>query len=181
VQVVEENPPQGVEAIEWLLLSTCAVNSAEQAVERVQWYGCRWGIEVWHKVLKSGCHIEQRQLESAEALQRALPLYNVIAWRILYATMLSRALPDISCTALLQEEEWQALFCAIHLSPTPPPTAPPLRQAVHWIARLGGFLERKGDGEPGVSMLWKGFQQLADLTIMYRIMRPNPPKRKKCG
>src|SRR5436309_5993841 len=181
VSVVEAHPPTGGEPLEWLLLTTGAVPTVETAVERVEWYGVRFGIEVWHKVLKSGCRIEARQLESADRLQRCLPLYSVLACRILYATLLSRTLPEVPCTVLLALEEWQALYCAIHHTPTPPPTPPTLRQAVRWIARLGGFLERRGDGEPGVTVLWKGFQHLADLTTMYCIMRPPSPKSRKCG
>jgi hypothetical protein len=178
---VEEHPPTGVEPLEWLLLTTTAVPTVERAVERVEWYGVRFGIEVWHKVLKSGCRIEARQLETGERLQRCLPLYSVLAWRSLCATLLSRALPELPCTVLLALEEWQALYCAIHHTPTPPPMPPSLRQAVRWIARLGGFLARRGDGEPGVTVLWKGFQHLADLTTMYCIMRPPSPKSRKCG
>jgi len=85
VSVVEEHPPAGVEPLEWLLLTTWAVPTGAAAMERVEWDGGRFGIEVWHKVLKSGCRIEARQLETAERLQRCLPLYSVIAWRILYA------------------------------------------------------------------------------------------------
>jgi hypothetical protein len=181
VQVLEASPPTGSAPIEWLLLTTCAVHTTADAVERVEWYACRWGIELLHKVLKSGCRIEARQLETAERLQRCLPIYSVIAWRILYATMLSRAVPETACTALLEPEEWQALYCAIHVTATPPATPPSLRQVVHWLGRLGGFLDRRGDGEPGVTVLWKGFQHLADLTTMYRIMRPVPPKRKNVG
>jgi hypothetical protein len=138
-------------------------------------------VEVWHSILKSGCRIEARQLETAERRQRCLPLYSVIAWRIFSATMLSRAVPDVPCAALLALEEWQALYCAIHRTPMPPETPPSLRQAVHWIAQLGGFLARRGDGEPGATVLWKGFQHLTDLTTMYCIMRPAAPKRKKYG
>src|SRR5215510_3484375 len=181
VHVVEEHPPAGLEPLEWLLLTTCAVHTVANAQERVAWYACRFGIEVWHKVLKSGCRVETQQLASGTQLQRSLPLYSVIAWRILYATMLSRALPELPCTVLLALEEWQALYCAIHHTPTPPTTPPTLQQAVRWIARLGGFLERRGDGEPGVTVLWRGFQHLADLTTMYCIMRPPSPKSRKCG
>lgn len=104
-----------------------------------------------------------------------------MAWRIFSATMLSRAVPGMPWTALLELEEWQALSCAIHRPPTPPETPPPLRQAVYWIAPLGGFLARRGDGEPGATVLWQGFQPLADLTPMYYIMRPATPKHKKYG
>lgn len=105
VYVVEAQPPAGVAPLEWLLLTTTAVPTGETAVERVEWYGVRFGIEVWHKVLKSGCRIEARQLESADRLQRCLPLYSVLAWRILYATLLSRTLPELPCTVLLALEE----------------------------------------------------------------------------
>jgi hypothetical protein len=171
VHVVEEYPPAGVEPLEWLLLTTCTVPSAIAALECVEWYACRFGIEVWHKVLKSGCRIEARQLESAARLQRCLTLFSVIAWRIVYATMLSRALPELPCTVLLALEEWQALYCATHRTPLPPLTPPTLHEAVQWIARLGGFLGRPGDGEPGVTVLWRGFQHLADLTRMYVLLR----------
>jgi len=181
VQAVEEQPPAGGDPIEWMLLTTCAVHTPAAAVERVDWYACRWGIEVWHKVLKSGCRIETRQLETAARLRRCLPLYSVIAWRLLYATLLSRAMPDAPCTALLELEEWQALYCAIHVTATPPATPPSLRQAVHWIGRLGGFLARRGDGEPGVTVLWKGLQHLTDLTFMYHIMRPLPAIQQHVG
>jgi hypothetical protein len=177
--VVEEQPPDEALPVEWLLLTTLAVNNIQDAIERIEWYTCRWGIEVFHKVLKSGCRIEMRQLNDAERLKRCLTLYSIIAWRILYATMLARALPDMPCTALLSGDEWQALYCAIHRVPIPPEDPPSLRQVVHWIAELGGFLGRKGDGEPGAMTLWKGFQRLPDLTLMFSIMRPSPGSKLK--
>jgi Transposase DNA-binding/Transposase Tn5 dimerisation domain len=181
VQAREEQPPAGCEAIDWLLLTTWPVHRTADALARVDWYACRWGIEVWHKVLKSGCRLEARQLKSAERLPRCLLLYSVIAWRLRYAPRLSRAAPEAPCTALLEPEEWQALDCAIHRTPTSPATPPSLRQAVHWIGRLGGFLDRRRDGEPGVTVLWRGFQHLTDLTTMYGIMRPASPLRKNVG
>jgi len=174
VWACETTPPPGVEAVEWLLLTTVPLSTTDEALEILAWYAARWGIEVWHKVLKSGCRIEDKQLETADRLKRCLALYSVIAWRILYATMLARVVPDVPCTVLLDADEWQGLYCRIHrvaLAPAKPPT---LRQAVRWIAQLGGFLGRKRDGEPGVSVLWKGFQHLVDVTAMYRIMRPAP-------
>jgi Transposase DNA-binding/Transposase Tn5 dimerisation domain len=174
VQVQEnEAPPEG-EPIEWLLLTTVAVETIEDAIERVQWYSCRWGIEVWHRILKSGCRIEARQLETAERLRRCLALYSVLAWRILYATMLARSVPEAPCSILLDPEEWQALYCAIHRVPQPPAEPPSLAQVVEWIARLGGFVGRRRRDHPGPEVLWRGFQHLSDLTTMYCIMRPPP-------
>jgi hypothetical protein len=186
VWACEINPPAGVEPLDWKLLTSIPVTTNEEALERLDWYAARWGIEVWHRVLKSGCRIEKRQLESFERLCKLFTVYAVIAWRILYATMLARLVPDIACTAILNEDEWQALYCRIHHSPTPPATAPPLRQAVRWIAKLGGFIGRASDGEPGTQTLWKGFQELIPLTEMYRIMKPRkkiskPLTRKNVG
>jgi hypothetical protein len=174
VWLVEPAPPPGTPRIEWLLLTTCPVTTAEQAYRLVDYYVGRWGIEVWHKVLKSGCQIEARQLATADRLGRCLALYSVIAWRVLYATLLARAAPELPCTALLDPDEWQALWCMIQRTSTPPTTPPSLRQAVRWIAQLGGFLARASDGEPGPLTLWRGFQHLADHTAMYRLLRPPP-------
>jgi hypothetical protein len=172
VWAVEITPPEGVDKIEWMLLTTLEVHSTTDALERLDWYTCRWGIEVWHKILKSGCQIEARQLESAERLKRLLTLFSVVAWRIFYATMLARALPDALCTIFFEDGEWQALYCAAHNTPIVPKKPPTLQETVRMVARLGGFLGRKQDGEPGVSVLWKGFQRLPDLTLMYRLLRP---------
>jgi Transposase DNA-binding/Transposase Tn5 dimerisation domain len=175
VQVREIDPPMDVKPIEWLLLTTVEVRTAADAIERVTWYVCRWGIEVWHRILKSGCRIEARQLATDERLERCLTLYSVIAWRVFYAIMLARAVPEMPCNVLLDIEEWQALYCAIHHCPTPPEEPPSLDQAVRWIAQLGGFVGRRRRDQPGAETLWRGFQHLTDLTRMYRIMRSAPP------
>jgi Transposase DNA-binding/Transposase Tn5 dimerisation domain len=183
VWAYEPKPPAGVEPLDWKLLTSVPVTSADEALERLDWYAARWGIEQWHRVLKSGCRIEQRQLESFERLRRLLTVYAVIAWRILYATMLARLVPDMACTAILNEDEWRALYCRIHHSPVPPATPPPLKQAIRWIAQLGGFIGRVSDGEPGTQTLWQGFQELIPMTEMYRIMkkpkltRSSPPHK----
>jgi hypothetical protein len=179
VTVTEEEPPAdlppSVEPLCWHLLTTCPVTTPEEALERVAWYTCRWTIEVWHKVLKSGCRIEARQLETAARLRRCLALYSVVAWRILWATLLAWAGPELPANVPLASEEWQALWCRIHRHPIPPATPPPLAEAVGWIARLGGYLGRQADGPPGATVLWRGWQHLADLTSMYTILRPPLP------
>ena len=153
-----------------LLLTTMPITTTDEALERLAWYAVRWGIEVWHKILKSGCQIEQKQLGTAYRLTTCLTLYSVIAWRILYATMVARALPEAPCTVLLDAHEWHGLSCRIHGVAIVPPKPPPLRQVVRWIAQLGGFQGRTGDGDPGVTVIWKGFQRLVDSAAMYRIL-----------
>ena len=134
-----------------------------------------WGIEIWHRILKSGCHLEARQFRKAGRLHRALALYSILAWRIVYATMLARAVPEAPCSVLLEPDEWQALYCAIHRVPTPPANPPTLGQAVPWIAQLGGFVGRRRRDRPGAEVMWRGFQHLGDLTTMYCIMRRDSP------
>jgi len=174
VSALEVMPPPGVPAVEWLLLTTWPVECVADAQDRLDWYGARWGIEVWHMVLKRGCQIEARQLEDADHLRRCLTLYSVVAWRVLASTLLARTVPDAPCTLLLEELEWQALYCATHATTTLPTQPPTLAHAVIWLARLGGYHARPRAAPPGVTVLWRGFQHLADLTRMYQVFRPPP-------
>lgn len=116
-------------------MTTVPTQGVDAAIERVHWYTCRWTIEVWHRVLKTGGRIESRQLETVERLAVALTLYSIIAWRILYATMLARIDPDLPCTVVLSKGEWQALYCNAQRVPAPAATPPTLAQAVLWIAK----------------------------------------------
>ena len=116
-------------------------------------------IERYHYALKSGCQVEELQLETVDRLHRALAVYSVVAWRLLYLTYMARAEPDTPCTSCLSNPEWQALYCQIHRTRHVPDRPPTLQIAVVWIARLGGFLARKRDGNPGVKVLWRGFHK----------------------
>lgn len=170
----EHEPPPGESALLWVLLTNWPLAGADAALELVGWYAQRWGIELWHKTLKSGCRVEERQLRSGEALRRMAGVYSVVAWRIQYGVMLARAAPELSCEVWLSRAEWQALCCTMQRSKQPPAQAPRLGEAVVWIAKLGGYLGRKSDGPPGAKTLWQGLQRLVDLTIMYNIMRSLP-------
>ena len=175
VQVRAVEPPPDVTPIEWLLLSTVEVHTTEDAIERVAWYACRWGIAVWQRILTSGGRIEARQLGTGERLQRCLTLDSVIAWRVFSATMLARAVPEMPCSVLLEIAEGQALYGAIHHCPTPPDSPPSLGEAVRWLAQLGGFVGRRHRDQPGTETVWRGVQHLRDLTRMYRMMCSAPP------
>jgi hypothetical protein len=172
--VQEESPPADVEAVEWLLLTTVGVATVQQAQERIDWYCQRWQIEIYHKTLKSGCRIEASQLESAQRLMRLVALYSLVAWRLLWLTHLARHEPEAPCTQVLAEHEWRALYAHFKRSSTPPPQPPTLAEALLWIARLGGFLARRGDGSPGVTVIWRGWQRLNDITDTWLIFNPSP-------
>lgn len=164
ILVTEENPPPEVEPITWLLLTTLEITSICDVKTYVQWYTYRWLIERYHYVLKSGCQIEKLQLETAQRLEMALATYSIVAWRLLWLTYLARCSPDASCEGVLEPLQWQALYATIHQQIYSEPIAPNLSQVVLWIAQLGGFLGRKGDGEPGVKVLWRGLSRLNDLS-----------------
>jgi hypothetical protein len=165
-----DTPPDGTKPLEWLLVTNVEVNNFIDAVERVRWYRLRWNIEVFHKILKSGCKVEDCRLENEEGLIRYLTLKSVIAWRMFWMVQINRVEPHASCTFVLAEHEWQALYVKIHRKSAPPGTVPTVHQVVRWIAQLGGFLGRKSDGEPGVTVLWRGWQRLRDLSDMWLVM-----------
>jgi hypothetical protein len=147
--------------------STMEVKSAGDAVKMVDWYTKRWGIEVYHRTLKSGCRIEDRQLEEADRLETCLGIDMVVAWRVFYLTMLAREKPDLLCTAIFEEEEWISL-CCLAKEPTHIPTQPPtMHEAVFMVASLGGHLGRKCDGFPGTQTIWRGLIMLCGAIMMY--------------
>jgi hypothetical protein len=156
--------------LEWMLLTTVEVRDFEEALERLRWYTLRWGIEVYHRVLKSGCRIEDRQLGDAARIESCLAIDLVVAWRIFWLTKQGRETPDVPCDVFLEEEEWKAL-CATVREAAPPAEPPTLRDAVRMIASLGGFLGRNRDGEPGTTTLWRGIGRLDDIVIGYRAAR----------
>jgi hypothetical protein len=118
VLIREEQPPRELkEPLEWLLLTTVPATGLVDAVERVQWYAKRWGIEVFHRILKSGCQIEDRQLATADRLEACLAIDAVVAWRIHHLAWLGRATPDLPCTvapafarACFDDDQWKAVI-----------------------------------------------------------------------
>jgi Transposase Tn5 dimerisation domain len=167
VYVKEIDAPKEVTPLEWMLLTNVAVHNFDQAVERIAWYCQRWSIELYHKVIKSGCRVEACLLETAERLERYLALMCVVAWRLFWLTHINRHNPDASCTTILAPHEWQSLYCKINKTTQLPPNPPTVRQAVRWIAKLGGFLARKNDGEPGITVIWRGWHRLNDIAATW--------------
>jgi hypothetical protein len=170
VYVTEDNPPPGVTPLEWMLLTNVEVADFEAAVERIEWYVLRWLIEIYFKILKSGCRVEQTLLATGERLKRYLALMSVVAWRLFWLTYINRQDSEASCRSILTEDEWQALYCTVKKTTTLPDQPPTAHEAIRWIAQLGGFLGRKHDGEPGVTVLWRGWQRLNDIVTTWRLL-----------
>ncbi len=172
IEVREIKAPPGVEPLNWLLWTTEPASTCAEIVEVLRIYKIRWHIECFHLTLKSGCQAEKLELETAERLTKALMLYSMIAVRIVALRDLARQEPNAPCTIILSDYAWKSLFAKFEKKPltadTPVPT---VRQAILWIGRLGGHLNRKSDGMPGVRTLWRGWRDLTILVAGYSLGR----------
>lgn len=182
VLVREKNPPPGEEPVEWLLLTDLPISTFEEVRQVIEYYCCRWQIEIYFKVLKSGCKIEERQFEDAERYRPCLALYMIIAWRVMYLMMLGRKCPEMSCEGILSEAEWKSVYAVVRHEPAPqgPPT---LGAMIPMIARLGGYIGRKHDSPPGPKAMWIGMQRMMDLAMGWNAFGPGvkaAKDRKKC-
>ena len=178
VYVTEKETEEGIKPVEWMLLTTAPVETFADAQKRVEWYSSRWGIEVYHRTLKSGCRIKDRQLGTADRLEACLGVDMVVAWRIYHLTMLGREIPDLPCTVFFNDVEWKALCVYVNKNPILPPQPPSLKEAICMVAGMGGYLGRKSDGPPGTQTMWRGLQRLETAAEMYGILTgqgPSPP------
>lgn len=171
----EESAVPGHAPLKWLLASTLAIHTEADAIRLLDWYLYRWRIEQYHFVLKSGCRIESRQLQTAERMEAAIATYSIIAWRLLWLTYEARESPHTECTKVFETDEWQVAHRVVHPHAPLPAEPPTLSTAMGWIARLGGHLGRKNDGPPGVKTLWRGLSRLVDLVAGYRLATHPPP------
>jgi Transposase Tn5 dimerisation domain/Transposase DNA-binding len=167
VLVTEPNPPEGAEPIEWVLLTSLPIDTVEQVLQIIKFYCGRWGIEIYFRILKSGCKVEESQLERAERFLPYLALCMIVAWRIQYLLMLGRECPDLPCDIAFDDDEWKTAYAVAKNQP-PPKKPPSLKTMIGLVASLGGYLGRKGDGEPGPKALWVGLQRLTDLVRGWR-------------
>ena len=152
----------------WVLLTNLPIEDAESAIEKVQWYAQRWTIEVFHKVLKSGCAAEKAQLGHADRLKRYIIAKSLVAWRLFWITRIQAQDPDASCDQILEPLEWKLLHRKTCITKRAPDEPPSVREAFIWIAKLGGYLNRKSDPDPGIVSLWRGWDRLSDIVDDHR-------------
>lgn len=164
----EYDAPSGAKPIEWRLLTNRNAETAAAVVELIDWYRARWEIEILFNVLKNACRVEALQLGAIERIERALALYLVVAWRIAHLMRLGRTCPDLDATLFFDPDEIEAAYL---LRQKTPPPAPRLNEVLRQIACLGGFLARKGDGEPGVKTIWLGLQDVYVAVKTIRLLR----------
>ena len=171
ILVQEVNPPADVEPITWLLATSLSIAKLADVKQVIEYYVCRWQIEVYFRVLKTGCKVEDIQLETAERLKPCLMLYKIVAWRVLYATMLGRECPNLACDVIFVEHEWKSVW--IIATDTPPPKAPPpLHEFLILLATLGGYNNRQHDGPPGPQAIWTGMRRMHDFALAWTKFGP---------
>ena len=159
VRTWEPDPPEGVEALEWMLITSVEVISEEQAWERVEWYRMRWIVEDYHQCLKTGCLIEERQVQTYEGLRKLLGFLAPLAVRLLQLRSIARQEPERPAKEILPPDVVKVVAHLARISPDQLST----RRCWHRIAQAGGYLGRKGDGEPGWKTLWKGWLYIQTL------------------
>jgi hypothetical protein len=157
--------------LHWRLVTNVPVPDFAAAAQRLGWYRKRWSIEEYHRILKSGCGVEQRQLETVARLGKIIMLDLLVAWRVLELTRVARQPETLRAREYFGADELAVLTQwrrqhgkAVHPEMT-------VREAVRWIAQLGGFLARKSDGEPGSMTLWRGLERLSQMTQGYQLAK----------
>ncbi|MBK5935304.1 IS4 family transposase [Halorhodospira halophila] len=167
IHAVELEPPAGEKPVEWFLLTTTPVASAEQAIEVLRWYRQRWRIEDWHRVLKSGCKIDELGHHSVERLERAIAIRLVIAWRVMLMTLLGREAPELPAELLFSDIELRVLGDFARARRRAAPSS--LGEATREVAIIGGYTNRNNDPPPGHQLMWQGYSKLASMALGYAL------------
>lgn len=166
----EVGAPPDTEPVCWRLLTNRSATTLDQAIELIDWYRARWEIEIFFHALKNGCTVEKMQLDTIEKIQNALAMYMVVAWRIMYLMRMGRTCPDLPADLVFEPDEIRVAYLLREKEP-PKDRRPTINEVLRLVAQIGGFLARKGDGEPGVQTIWRGIQELRVAVTTVRVLR----------
>jgi hypothetical protein len=167
VLVSEIDPPKGIQPLNWLLLTTLPIETQEEVFRIIKLYGQRWSVEVYFKVLKSGCRIDTVRFHSVSSIKRYIALTMLVAWKVMLATYLPREYPDAPFSILFTEIEWRLAYHRLYPNKPPPDRAPTLKEAVMLVAMLGGYQKRKEP--PGIQTVWEGIKRLLDMVYGHKL------------
>jgi hypothetical protein len=160
ISAAEINPPEGQDPISWVLMTNLEAKTFRAATEKIEWYAKRWGIETWHKTIKSGCKVEDCRLGTVERLKRYLTMMSILAVRIMYLTYVARLDPTAPANTAFAPGEITALFIRIERKLPPPRRIVTVQEIVNMVCSLGGHLGRKSDGPGGPTVMWRGLMSL---------------------
>ena len=163
IHAEERGTPKNRKKIDWKLITDLPVGSRTDAIEKLEWYALRWKIEVFHKILKSGCKAEESKLRTAQRLTNLISLFCILSWRVFWMTMLNRSAPDAPPTLALTAAEIGVLDRFVNDKPAARQKT--LSYYLIKIARLGGYLARASDPPPGNTVMWRGLSRLTDIAL----------------
>ena len=172
VLVEEVDGPQDGTDVSWLLLTTLSIESFEDVLLVIDYYQARWTIEVYFRVLKTGCRVEEIQLETTRRIKNCLAFYKIIAWRVMQLTHLNRECPSLPCTAVFDECEWKSVWRVTRKEELPkhPPT---LLEFIPLVAQLGGYNNRPSEPPPGPQAIWVGLRRMTDFATAWLAFGPS--------
>jgi hypothetical protein len=163
IHAQERGTPKNIKKIDWKLITDLPVRSRKEAIEKLEWYAMRWKIEIFHKILKSGCRAEDSKLRTAERLAKLISVFCILSWRVFWMTMINRSAPAAPPTLALTKIEIGLLD---HLVKDKiQPQGKTLCHYLTKIARLGGYLARANDPPPGNMVMWRGLSRLTDIEL----------------
>jgi hypothetical protein len=158
--------------LRWLLITTLPITTPEDILRVLDYYVARWIVEVFFRMLKTGCQVEKIQLETTARLKRCLAFYQIIAWRVLFLTYLNRSSPDLPCTAVFHESEWKSVWRVVKKKPLPR-QPPSLSQFMRLLLQLGGYNNRATEAAAGPQPLWVGIRRMIDFATAWLTFGPN--------
>jgi hypothetical protein len=165
IHAQERGAPRNRKRIDWKLITDLSVRSRKDAIEKLEWYGLRWKIEVFHKILKSGCKAEESKLRTASRLVNLISVFCILSWRIFWMTMINRAAPGAKPSLALTGIEIRLLDRLVRDKNKGTPQQKSLSQYIVKVARLGGYLARSNDPPPGNTVMWRGLSRLTDIEL----------------
>lgn len=167
VMSIEENPPGGESPLVWVFITDLPIKTFEDVTRIISYYLCRWEVELFFKVLKSGCKIEERQLQTTERMKGLIAIFMILSWRVLFTMMLGRICSEMSSSDLFDEAEWKSVYKILNRKKALPRKPPRLGEFIKMVATLGGYVEQKEGEPPGVKVMWKGMARMIDFSIAW--------------
>jgi IS4 transposase len=178
VLVQEIAAPAGADPVVWMLLTSLPIEERGQIERAIEYYTGRWPIELFFRTLKTGCKIEELRLEAIERLQPCIALYLIVAWRVMYVTMLGRECGDLPVDVLFADPEWRSTWQVVRRQP-PPASPPKLSEFIPLLGSLGGYLGRRRDPPPGPKAIWIGIRRMTDFAHAWLAFGPGSDSKPR--